>query len=313
MTFLSIRFALFLTEAVSLFWFCPLRLRPLFLAVASYLFYALWSPIGALGLLAVTTFAFYTGLALQRSVGMNSLDGATKVILALSVAMLVAWLFFFKTLILMKSVMGQDPGNARELAGFISVHAILPLGISYYTFKIISYLLDVYWGKVKAERSFVNFAASVAFFPQIVAGPIQRSEDFLTQIRQLGPAPDRIRRGFRRILLGCFKKAVIADNLSGLVEAAYPHLQGPASSALPAFYIFPIQLFIDFSALTDIAIGVALLFGIESPENFDRPFLASCISQYWRRWHMSLTSWLTDYVFLPLRMATRRAGRLGRA
>jgi alginate O-acetyltransferase complex protein AlgI len=311
MTFLSIQFLLFLATTVSLFWLSPSRFRPLFLAVASYVFYGLWSPIGALGLLTVTSFVFYAGLALRQRLDANSSAGSTKQILALSISILVAWLFLFKTLGLVKSVIGDASGNAEALARFLAAHTVLPLGISYYTFKLISYLLDVYWGKFEAEKNFVHFAAYVAFFPQIVAGPIQRSEDFLTQIRRLVPAPDKMRLGLGRILLGCFKKAVIADNLSTLIDAAYPHLQGPTSSALPAYYVFPIQLFIDFSALTDIAIGVALLFGIESPENFDRPFLASSISQYWRRWHMSLTGWLNDYVFLPLRMATRRAGRSG--
>jgi alginate O-acetyltransferase complex protein AlgI len=190
---------------------------------------------------------------------------------------------------------------------------VLPLGISYYTFKLISYVVDVYWEKVPAERDFVAFATYVAFFPQIVAGPIQRSGDFLEQVRNPSPSREMLTSGLRRLLLGCFKKTVIADNLALLINLAYPD-SGPSHiSTLAAFYLFPLQLYADFSALTDIAIGTARLFGIQSPENFNEPFLASSISQYWRGWHMTLTTWLTDYVFLPLRMATRRAGNWGLA
>src|ERR1039458_816257 len=159
MNFLSIQFALFLASAVSLFWLCPPRFRPLFLAVASYVFYGLWSPIGALGLLAVTTLVFYAGLALQRRLNTNSSEGSTKPILALSISILVAWLFLFKTLGLVKSVMGDASGTTEALARFLTAHTIIPLGISYYTFKLMSYLLDVHWGKFKAERNFVHFAA----------------------------------------------------------------------------------------------------------------------------------------------------------
>lgn len=117
-------------------------------------------------------------------------------------------------------------------------------------------------------------------------------------------------RGLRRLLMGCFKKTVVADNLGAFIAQAYSSHPAPGA-ALLAFYLFPFQLYADFSALTDIAIGVALLFGIESPENFNAPFSASNISQYWRRWHMTLTSWLGDYVFMPLRMATRGFGKFG--
>jgi hypothetical protein len=145
----------------------------------------------------------------------------------------------------------------------------------------------------------------------MVAGPIQRSSDFLAQIKADSAKNQRMSAGLRRILIGCFKKAVIADNLGGLIGAAYGH--GAAGSSLFAFYLFPFQLYADFSALTDIANGASLLLGIEAPENFNRPFSATSISQYWRRWHITLTTWLTDYVFTPLRMATRQAGNWGLA
>ncbi len=173
--------------------------------------------------------------------------------------------------------------------------------------------MDVYWGKIGAERDSIRFSAFVAFFPHLVAGPIQRAEEFLPQVRPARRSPwgSQVWRGVTRILLGCFKKLAVADPFSALVNYGVMHA-GDASSLPSAmvFYLFPLQLYMDFAALTDIAIGVGLLFGIESPENFDRPFTAPNISEFWRRWHMSLTGWLRDYVFMPVRMLLRGWGNV---
>lgn len=313
MNYLSIQFALFLTAAVVGFYLCPRRHRSLFLLLASYAFYALWSPLATLGILSATIFAFVLAPHLERKP--NDIEGGDirRRAMALSVAVLLVYLGFFKLLGPLKALLAAwtVPG---WMTAILSSNLLLPLGISYYTFKLISYLVDVYWEKIPAERRFIDFATYVAFFPQIVAGPIQRSGDFLAQIRNPSLSPDMIRSGLGRLLLGCFKKTVIADNLGSLIGLAYTHGHGPVPySTLLAFYLFPLQLYADFSALTDIAIGVGRLFGLQSPENFDSPFSATSISQYWRRWHMTLTNWLGDYVFLPLRMATRQAGNWGLA
>lgn len=311
MSFLSVQFALFLAFTVPSFHLCPPRHRPLFLFLASYFFYALWSPSAALGIFAATTFTYLLGLALQKDVDVGPEGDPRRRYLVLGVSALVTCLFAFKAISPLRGLLEERQSAPEGLVGFLSAYSILPLGISYYTFKLISYLVDIHWGKLRAERSFLHFATYAVFFPQIVAGPIQRSGAFLEQIRAPSATPEMMRRGLRRLLLGCFKKAVVADNLIALIGASYPHLRVPERSTLLAFYLFPLQMFADFSALTDIAIGSALLFGIESPENFDHPFSATSISQYWRRWHMSLTSWLNDYVFLPLRMTTRGAGKAG--
>jgi D-alanyl-lipoteichoic acid acyltransferase DltB (MBOAT superfamily) len=184
---------------------------------------------------------------------------------------------------------------------------IVPLGISYYSFKLISYLLDVYWGKMEPAQRLIPFAGYVAFFPQIIAGPIQRSEDFLSQVGGAGT----VLPGILRIAWGLAKKLIIADHLAPAVNYVYTHVTGLHGAWSIGFYLWPLQLYADFSALTDIAIGTGRLFGIEGPENFNRPFTATTISDYWRRWHMSLTNWLGDYVFTPLRMTTRNLGNLG--
>jgi alginate O-acetyltransferase complex protein AlgI len=190
---------------------------------------------------------------------------------------------------------------------------ILPLGLSYYIFKMLGYLLDVYWELMPAQRSFAAVALHSAFFPQLVSGPIQRAGSFFEQLQRLdAPDPKEFLTGLRRILFGLFKKVVIADTLATVSQHAHAHpaLFSPLE-LLAAAYCFAIQLYMDFSGLTDIAIGLGLLFGIRGPENFDLPFFAPNIQVFWRRTHMSLTTWLTDYLFTPLRMSFRRLGTTG--
>ncbi len=202
---------------------------------------------------------------------------------------------------------GFQGGSAHAVHGIVGL--VMPLGISYYSFRLISYVLDVYWEKIPAEKELVNFAAYVAFFPQMVAGPIQRPGDFFNE---LPPKPAETVQPMLRIAWGLLKKLLIADNLAPLVNSIYAHVTGLHGAPLvAALYLFPLQLYADFSGLSDIAIGSGRLFGITGPENFNRPFTATTISDFWRRWHMSLTTWVTDYVFVPLRMSTRRAGMLG--
>jgi len=192
---------------------------------------------------------------------------------------------------------------------------VIPLGLSYYVFKLISYLLDVHWKKISAERNFISFAAFVAFFPQIVAGPIQRADSLIPQLKKpANSGVDVTVRGIVRVLTGFFKKMIIADNLALFVNQYFSGPAGHGSIAnVIAFYLFPLQIYADFSGLTDIAIGAALIFEIESPENFDRPFSAASIGELWRRWHMSLTEWARIYIFTPLMAATRNYGDFGLA
>ncbi len=312
MNYLSIQFAFFLAAAVLGYYLCPERWRPAWLLVASYAFYCFWSPLAAVGILGATVVTFCIGLLIGRIKKNSGLADSGRRLMAAGVALLLTYLTFYKAAGPLSHLLSQE-GKLDWWTEFLARNSLLPLGISYYSFKLISYLVDVYWEKIPAETDLVDFATYVAFFPQIVAGPIQRSGDFLAQIRKPSISEEMLVSGLRRMLLGCFKKTVIADNLALLVNLAYTHSAPSSASTLVAFYIFPLQLYMDFSALTDIAVGTARLFGIQSPENFNAPFSASSISQYWRRWHMSLTTWLLDYVFLPLRMATRRAGNWGLA
>jgi len=293
LSYTSVEFLAYLACAAAAYRLCPVRARSTLLLILSYLFYCTWD-IRAAGLLAgATLFTFFAG----KSVGDRPSHHRAELTAFLVVCLLTAYLMFFKIAAVMP---GGEWGRV-----------VMPLGLSYYTFKLIGYLVDIHWGKIQPEQRLVAFAAYVAFFPQIVAGPIQRAGDFLEQV-----PPDRmsIPDGVLRIAWGIFKKLVIADSLAPGVAYVFAHVKDLHGAALlTGFYLYPLQLYVDFSALTDIAIGTGLLFGIRSPENFNRPFTASSISAYWRRWHMSLTTWLTDYVFTPLRMATRYAGKIGLA
>jgi len=287
MNFTSFEFLAFLVVAVFLYRLCPLRWRPALLLVLSYTFYLTWMPKAALLLAGMSGLTFFA----VRSSGTGGRIAPALILL------LVGCLAAFKIALLFP---------AHGIAGLV-----MPLGISYYTFKLISYVLDVHWGKTSPEPSLIRFAAYVSFFPQIVAGPIQRPADFFSQ---LPSGRSSLWAAVPRIAWGFTKKLLIADNLAPTVSYVYAHthsLQG--LPLLMGFYLFPLQLYADFSGLTDIAIGVGRLFGINGPENFNRPFTASTITAYWRRYHMSLSSWIGDYVFTPLRMATRAAGNLGLA
>jgi D-alanyl-lipoteichoic acid acyltransferase DltB (MBOAT superfamily) len=294
MEFTSFAFLAFLMLAAAVFQVCPRQLRPACVLLFSYAFYCTWDPTAAAILLLATAACYGVALSVERA------KTSAHLLLVISVVGLVAYIGWFKA--------AQALGAGKSF--------IAPLGISYYVFKLISYLVDVYWKKIPAEHNFIQFAAYVAFFPQIVAGPIQRPYDFLYQIKnnETPPTVNELLSGVFRILIGFLKKLVVAESLVAVVNYGFNHTQ--SGSSLPnilSFYLFPLQLYADFSGLTDIAIGSALLLGFRSPENFDAPFLAPNISEFWRRWHMSLTNWLRDYVFVPLQMATRNYAEAGLA
>ncbi|MGC9951453.1 MAG: MBOAT family O-acyltransferase [Bryobacteraceae bacterium] len=286
-------FLLYLAACAGLNRLCPARRRAAFLLVASYVFYLTWSPPAA-GMLAVLTILTF-GAAHRVEKARNSGKGSVAWLAPTAAVFLAGYLAAFKAALSMP---------AHGIAGLV-----MPLGISYYTFKLIGYVLEVHRGNLPAEKSMVDFAAYIAFFPQIVAGPIQRPGDFFTQ---LPPKPAALADALPRLAWGLAKKLLVADHLAPVVNSIYADVTGLHGAPLwAAFYLFPLQLYADFSGLTDIAIGAGRLLGITGPENFNRPFTASSISDFWRRWHMSLTNWLGDYVFVPLRMATREAGKAG--
>jgi alginate O-acetyltransferase complex protein AlgI len=232
-----------------------------------------------------------------RAASASRSPGRRRALLLAGVASLLAFLALFKY--------GAVLSSALRWAA--------PLGVSYFAFKLLSYLLDLYWDERPAERNPAALALYAVFTPQIVSGPIQRAGDFLGQLRS-GVERPPVAAGLRLILFGLFKKLVVADRLALLVDPVYrAPLEATPTAVLFAVYAFAFQLYADFSGLTDIAIGLGRLVGIEAPPNFDAPFLAPNIEEFWRRWHMSLTFWLSDYLFTPLRMSLRAFGAPGLA
>ena len=306
MSFLSLSFVLFALVALAVFQLAPPRFRPLVLLFASLAFYATHGLGNALLLLCVTFAVHRAALGLER----RETESGKLRLVGVVVASLVVALAGFK----LASALTASPGAGAEGEG-MALRVLVPLGLSYYLFKLIGYLLDVYWEKVPAQRSIVSVALYASFFPQIVSGPIERAGAFFEQLGRLDELdPASVAAGLRRILFGLFKKIAIADRLAVLVDAVHSHPSAYSSlELLLGAYLFALQLYADFSGVTDIAIGLGQLFGVKGPENFDLPFFARNLPEYWRRWHMSLTSWLADYLFTPLRMALRDLGQLGLA
>jgi alginate O-acetyltransferase complex protein AlgI len=296
MDLLSFHYAAYVLVTAALFQLSPGRLRPFLLSFASLLLYGSYSPVSAAILLVMSAGVFFAARALdgdgRRTVGRRTL-------LAAILIPLLSYLLLIKIL----PIVDRDRASSTG-------HLLVALGVSYYTFKLMGYLIDVYWHKYPAWDDPTRFVAFATFFPQLPAGPIQRANDF--ELPEDGQkTAELMRMGLRRILLGVVKKTVIADQLGAMI--AYIDGLQPQYSSMNwiAACLFALQIYFDLASLTDIAIGTAAIFGIRSPENFAYPFFAPSISQFWRRWHMTLTAWLTDYVFTPLRMATRNLGKCG--
>jgi alginate O-acetyltransferase complex protein AlgI len=292
--FTSLAFYAWLAGAVIVHRLLPARWRGNALVVFSALFCGA-SSLTALFLLTTATFvAFLAGIVLADADPKNESKRAR--ILYVALVLLVGPLVGFKAAGVLKGV-------------------VVPLGLSYYTFKLTSYVVETYWDSTYVQRRFLDFAAYSAFGAQLVAGPIQRPASFFEQLGKIrkGVLDDAdFEKGFRLIVYGAFLKLVIGDRLATFVQmvTSKPDDYSRPVLAATAFSYLP-QLFADFAGYTNIALGVGLLFGIEGPPNFDRPFAASNLQEYWRRWHMSLTTWLNDYVFMPLRMGTRTWGKVG--
>jgi len=300
MTFESLAFVAFLSGAVTAFRLAPGRFKGHVLLASSYAFYATWSLTYAALLLVLTVSVHVAALRIEHA----AQEPVKRWMMAATVGTLV---------IVMASFKYFDDVSPLVGGRWSALHVIAPLGLSYYIFKLVGYVLDVYWDKIPAQRRLLAVANYAAFFPQMVCGPIQRADDFFAQTSQYrNPSVEAASSGLRLILFGLFKKLVVADQLAMVIDPWFAQLrqQTPAQLLL-ILYLFPIQLYADFSGITDIAIGVGRLFGVESPPNFDAPFYARNIADYWRRWHMSLSSWLKDYLFTPLRHATRALGNAG--
>ncbi len=301
MLFNSISFAIFLPIVFFLYWFMTnknLKLQNLLLLVASYYFYACWDWRFMFLLMFSTFLDYYTGLKIEESKNQN----LRKFWLWLSVGINLGFLGFFKYYNFFAENFAEMLQNFGLQVNPWTLKVILPVGISFYTFHGLSYVLDIYFKRIKAERNFVDYAVFVSFFPLLVAGPIERATHLLPQIKVKREfSYEKAVDGMRQILWGLFKKMVIADNCAVFANQIFANSATASGSelALGALF-FTFQIYGDFSGYSDIALGTARLFGIDLLRNFAFPYFSRDIAEFWRRWHISLSSWFRDYLYIPL-------------
>ena len=286
----SLKYIAFLSLAAVSHALMPKRGKNLLLLAASWLFYLLSMPKYLPLMIAVTGVTFLTARWMESH--------PRKKRLALTAALLGCFglLYLYKYLAFTGQLLSMLPGvGTIELPQLVQ-----PLGISFYLFCVTGYLIDVYRGAA-AERSFVNYALMVGFFPAVLSGPIARSKDLLPQLRDHAPGWMDVKRGITRFLVGMAKKMLLADVLSALVATVYADVTAfTGTQVIFAAVCYALQIYCDFSSYSDMAVGAGLLFGIRLQENFDTPYFAQSIPELWRRWHISLSSWFRDYLYFPL-------------
>jgi alginate O-acetyltransferase complex protein AlgI len=301
MLFNSFQFLVFLPIVLAIYYPLPHKAQNRFLLLASLFFYASWDWRFLAPLLITTSIDFWCARRMGAIVSVRGLAPERKPYLIVSVIANLALLGFFK-------YFNFFAGSAEQLVRLFGVHlnpwtlrVILPVGISFYTFQALSYTIDVYRGQMHATSSYFDFLLAVLYFPHLVAGPIQRANSLLPQVtKPRSPSAEGILAGIHLIVWGYFKKVYIADNLAPIVDQlfALPHPGG--SQVLLAAYAFAFQIYCDFSGYTDIARGVAKLMGFEFMINFHLPYLARNPKEFWSRWHISLSTWMRDYLYVPL-------------
>lgn len=309
MLFNSLSFAVFLPVVCLLYWALPDKLRIYLLFAASYYFYMSWNAKYVVLILFTTIVSYIGGLLLERTNG----AGSRKFIAAAVSVSSLGILFLFKYSGLFIHTITRMAGLFAIPLHPVTLQFVLPVGISFYTFQTLSYVIDVYRGEVRAEHDFITYATFISFFPQLVAGPIERTSNLLPQIKAGKQfSYEQAVMGLKQMAWGFFKKLVIADNLAVIVDAVYSEPQyHQGLSLIVATLFFTIQIYCDFSGYSEIAIGTAKLFGIELMTNFASPYFAGSLKQFWSRWHISLSTWFRDYVYIPL--GGNRKGKVRKA
>jgi len=301
MLFNSFEFLIFFPVVVLLFFLLPHRFRTYLLLAASCIFYCYFIPLYLLILVFIILVDYFAGINIERS------RFRKKTWLVLSISMNIGLLAVFKYYNFFISNANHLFGTSATLLNFI-----LPVGLSFHTFQAMAYTIEVYRGNVPAEKNIFRYGLYVLFFPQLVAGPIERPQHLLPQFyKKQYFNSDNLLEGLRLMVWGFFKKLVIADNLSGMVDMVF---KAPETYkwyiVITTIFFFSIQIYCDFSGYTDIARGAAKIMGIDLMINFNRPLLAKSISDFWKRWHISLSSWFRDYVYIPLGGSRKTKSRL---
>ncbi len=307
MLFNSIDFLVFYIVVISLYFLIPFkRFRWVLLLVSSYVFYMWWKPVYILLIIISTVIDYTAGIMMEKY--KDDLK-RKRILLLTSLVVNLGLLFVFKYFNYIGSLFSQIVNTTGE---FSAINILLPMGISFYTFQTLSYTIDVYRGKIKAERHLGYFALYVSFFPQLVAGPIERSDRLIPQLKKNSTFEyNRFREGLVTMGFGFFKKMVIADRAAIFVNSVFGQVDqiNDGWEILIAVVLFSFQIYGDFSGYSDIAIGSAKIMGIDLMVNFRQPYFAKSIREFWSRWHISLSTWFRDYLYIPLGGNRRGAHR----
>lgn len=299
MLFNSIPFLVFFPIVCILYYCIPhyrIKERNIFLLIASYYYYINWEPAYALLLLTCTAITY------GATLGGHYYNKCKKTLLVIGIVLNLLILFFYKYF----GFFTENVVVAMNLAGVRmnvpELRILLPVGISFYMFKALGYMIDVYRGNVKVERNFFTYALFVSFFPQLVAGPIERSYNLLPQFKEKTRFDYQgVMAGINMMVWGYFLKLVLADRCGIYVDSIFNNVeQHNGGSYLVASFLFPFQIYGDFAGYSLIAIGVAKVMGFDLKENFHRPYLSSSVGEFWHRWHISLSTWFRDYLYIPL-------------
>jgi D-alanyl-lipoteichoic acid acyltransferase DltB (MBOAT superfamily) len=298
MPFNSIEFLIFFPIVVGLYFACPFRYRWALLLAASYYFYAAWKLEYIFLLMAATLISYITAISIFKS----ERQAQRTTLLVIGLCANLGILFAFKYFNFVNDSLRTAFNQFNLVYNVPMFQVLLPIGISFYTFQTIGYLIDVYRGKLEPERHLGRYALFVAFFPQLVAGPINRAPQLLPQFYEKFQFDEaRVSSGLRLMLWGMFQKVVIADRLGLYVNTVYNNpSEWTGWPVLLATYFFAFQIYCDFAGYSSIAIGAARVLGFDLMENFRRPYFARLPSEFWRRWHISLSSWFRDYLYIPL-------------
>jgi len=294
------------SSSIFLFFFLPLVItgyyllkenyRLYFLLLASLFFYAWGEPRYVLVMLLSIAINYIFGLFIHISIAAQEKIIA-KVLLVLSVACNLGILFYFKYLNFTLNTV-----NRVFNTGFTFHDIVLPIGISFFTFQGMSYVIDLYWQKVNVQRNPARLAFYISFFPQLIAGPIVRYIDIEAQIYHRAKSVEKFVSGAQRFIIGLTKKVIIANNMGYVADLVFanPAVENTAATAWLGVICYAFQIYFDFSGYSDMAIGLGRMFGFEFLENFNYPYISKTITEFWRRWHISLSSWFRDYVYIPL-------------
>ncbi|HWD89043.1 MAG TPA: MBOAT family O-acyltransferase [Mucilaginibacter sp.] len=312
MLFNSLAFVVFFVAVFILYWSVfnrSAKLQNILLLASSYLFYAFWDG-RFLGLLILSSVLNYI---LGYYMGKTARPKTKRMLLNIGIITSLGSLAYFKYANFFITSFITLLARFHVSADVHTLGIILPLGISFFTFRNLGYLFDINRGKIKPTTDGVAYLTFVAFFPCLISGPIDKAALLMPQLEKKRKfSNDEGTDGLRQILWGLFKKTVIADNCSSITNPIFDHYHSsPASTLLIGAFLYTIQVYADFSGYSDMAIGIARLLGLNITRNFDFPFFAQNIAEFWRKWHISLTSWLTDYVFTPLSIAFRDYGKAG--